>query len=112
MAKLRRRGFQIIAIADVFDTEAVKAAVIHAQSEVVIEQLTALPNTYTGESMSAAAPLNQRLRQEGGANVLAAAQAAGVQRLRGVLNAKAKRELNFQPRPLQWMVDTTVACAS
>ncbi|MEH1931771.1 NAD-dependent epimerase/dehydratase family protein [Nostoc sp.] len=68
------------AIADVFDAEAVKAAVVRAQPEVVIEQLTALPKTYTGESMSAAAPLNQRLRKEGGANVLAAAQAAGVRR--------------------------------
>jgi nucleoside-diphosphate-sugar epimerase len=53
---------------------------IHAQPEVVIEQLTALPKTYTGESMSAAAPLNHRIRREGGANVLAAAQAAGVRR--------------------------------
>ncbi|MEH2042465.1 NAD-dependent epimerase/dehydratase family protein [Nostoc sp.] len=68
------------AIADVFDADAVKAAVTRAQPEVVIEQLTALPKTYTGESMSAAAPLNQRIRLEGGANVLAAAQAAGVRR--------------------------------
>ncbi|MEH2332775.1 NAD-dependent epimerase/dehydratase family protein [Nostoc sp.] len=68
------------AIADVFNADAVKAAVTRAQPEVVIEQLTALPKTYTGESMSAAAPLNQRIRLEGGANVLAAAQAAGVRR--------------------------------
>jgi nucleoside-diphosphate-sugar epimerase len=68
------------AIADVFDAEAVKAAMIHAQPDVVIEQLTALPKTYSGESMSAAAPLNHRIRVEGGANVLAAAQAAGVRR--------------------------------
>jgi 2-alkyl-3-oxoalkanoate reductase len=25
-------------------------------------------------------------------------------RMRGVSNAKAKRELNFQPRPLEWIV--------
>jgi len=68
------------AIADVFDTEAVKAVVSRAQPEVVIEQLTALPRTYTPESMRAAAPLNTRIRLEGGANVLAAAQAAGVRR--------------------------------
>lgn len=68
------------AIADIFDADAVKTAIIGAQPEVVIEQLTALPKTYTGESMSAAAPLNQRIRLEGGANVLAAAQAAGVRR--------------------------------
>ena len=68
------------AIADVFDADAVKAAVRRAQPEVVIEQLTALPRTYTRESMSAAAPFNRRIRLEGGANVLAAAQAAGVRR--------------------------------
>jgi 2-alkyl-3-oxoalkanoate reductase len=68
------------AIADVFDADAVKAVVNRAQPEIVIEQLTALPKTYTSESMSAAAALNNRIRLEGGANVLAAALAAGVRR--------------------------------
>jgi nucleoside-diphosphate-sugar epimerase len=68
------------AIADVFDTDAVKAVVSRARPEIVIEQLTALPKAYTSESMSAAAPLNNRIRLEGGANVLAAALAAGVRR--------------------------------
>ena len=68
------------AIADVFDPDAIKAVLLRAQPEVVIEQLTALPKTYTRESMSAAAAFNNRIRLEGGANVLAAAQAAGVLR--------------------------------
>lgn len=68
------------AFADVFDADSVKAAIAHAQPEVVIEQLTALPRTYSRESMSAAAPLNTRIRLEGGANVLAAAQIVGVRR--------------------------------
>src|SRR4029453_15282367 len=68
------------AIADVFDTEAVKTAVSPAQPEVVIEQPPALPGTYTRESMKGAAALNNRIRLEGGANVLAAARAAGVRR--------------------------------
>lgn len=68
------------AIADVFDPDAVKAVVGRAQPEIVIEQLTALPRTYTRQSMNAAAALNNRIRLEGGANVLAAAQAAGVRR--------------------------------
>jgi nucleoside-diphosphate-sugar epimerase len=68
------------ALADAFDGEAVKAAVRRTQPDVVIEQLTALPKTYTRESMSAAAPFNRRIRLEGGATVLAAAQAAGVRR--------------------------------
>jgi nucleoside-diphosphate-sugar epimerase len=68
------------AIADVFDADAVKAVVNRVQPEVVIEQLTALPRTYTRETMNAAAALNNRIRLEGGGNVLAAAQAAGVRR--------------------------------
>jgi nucleoside-diphosphate-sugar epimerase len=68
------------AIADVFDPDSVKAAVMQAQPEVVIEQLSAYPKTYSRESLSAAAAFNTRIRLEGGANVLTAAQSAGVQR--------------------------------
>lgn len=68
------------AIADVFDPDAVKAVLTRVQPEIVIETLTALPRSYTSEAMSAAAPLNTRIRLEGGANVLAAARAAGVRR--------------------------------
>jgi nucleoside-diphosphate-sugar epimerase len=68
------------AIADVFDRDAVKAVVTRSQPEVVIEQLTALPKHYTRAEFNAAAAFNTRLRLEGGANVLAAAQAAGVRR--------------------------------
>src|SRR5918998_497361 len=68
------------AVADVFDGDAVKAALNRAKPEVVIEQLTALPRTYTRESLSATGTHNTRLRLEGGANVLAAGQAAGVRR--------------------------------
>ena len=57
------------AIADVFDSDAVKAVVSRAEPEIVIEQLTALPRTYTRESMNAAAAFNNRIRLEGGANV-------------------------------------------
>lgn len=76
---LVERGIEL-AIADVFDAEAIKAVVSRAQPEIVIEQLTALPRTYTSESMAVAAPFNRRIRLEGGANVLAAARAAGVRR--------------------------------
>ena len=75
---LAEQGVETV-IADVFDADAVKAAIIRVQPEIVIEQLTALPKTYTGESMSAAAALNHRIRLEGGANVLTAAQ-SGVRR--------------------------------
>lgn len=68
------------AIADVFDPDAVKEVVGRARPEVVIEQLTALPKTYTRQSLSAASAFNNRLRLEGGINVLVAAKAAGVRR--------------------------------
>lgn len=68
------------AIADIFDPDAIKAVVGRVQPEVVIEQLTALPKSYTRESMHAAAALNKRIRFEGGANLLAAAKAACVRR--------------------------------
>jgi nucleoside-diphosphate-sugar epimerase len=77
--RLMQRGIEP-ALADVFDPDAVKGVVSRAKPEVVIEQLTALPRTYTREAMTAAAPLNTRIRLEGGANLLAAAQAAGVRR--------------------------------
>jgi len=73
------RGVEAVA-ADVLDADAVGAAVTRARPEVVIEQLTALPSTYTREAMTAASALNTRLRLEGGANMLAAARAAGVRR--------------------------------
>ncbi|WP_375512242.1 NAD-dependent epimerase/dehydratase family protein [uncultured Nostoc sp.] len=76
---LAEQGVEL-AIADVFDADAVKAAITRVQPEVVIEQLTSLPKTYTAESMNAASALNTRIRREGGSNVLAAAQAAGVRR--------------------------------
>src|SRR5262245_15543447 len=69
------------AVANVFDSDAVKAAVSRAQPDIVIEQLTALPTTYTRQSLAAAADFNTRIRVEGGTNVLAAARAAGVRRL-------------------------------
>jgi nucleoside-diphosphate-sugar epimerase len=68
------------AVADVFDADAVKAVVHRTRPEIVIEQLTALPRTYTRESMRDAGEFNRRIRLDGGANVLAAAQAAGVRR--------------------------------
>jgi nucleoside-diphosphate-sugar epimerase len=68
------------AVADVFDPDAVKDVVHRARPEVVIEQLTALPSSYTRQSLNAAADFNTRIRLEGGANVLAAAQAAGARR--------------------------------
>jgi nucleoside-diphosphate-sugar epimerase len=77
--ELVKQGIEPV-IADVFNTDVVKAVVRRAQPEVVIDQLTALPKHYTREAMNAAAPFHTRLRLEGGANVLEAARGAGVRR--------------------------------
>ena len=58
---LLERGIEP-AVADVFYTDAVKAVVSGARPEIVIEQLTALPRTYTRQSLSAAADFNTRIR--------------------------------------------------
>jgi len=76
---LAKQGVETV-IANVFDADAIHSAIQRIQPEAVIEQLTSLPKTYTPESMRAAAVPNDRIRLEGGANVLAAAQAAGVRR--------------------------------
>jgi 2-alkyl-3-oxoalkanoate reductase len=67
-------------IVDVFDAGAVHAVLERTKPDAVVDQLTALPKTYTRQSMAAAASLNDRTRLEGGANLQAAAQAAGVYR--------------------------------
>jgi nucleoside-diphosphate-sugar epimerase len=50
--------------------------------------------------------VDDALKTEGGADAV-----YYYTQLRGVSNAKAKRELNFQPRPLEWIVDTALAHA-
>jgi nucleoside-diphosphate-sugar epimerase len=92
------------AIADVFDPDAVKMVVGRARPEVVIEQLTSLPKTYTRASLSAAAATNNRLRSEGGANVLAAAQAAGVRRY-------LRQSIAFWAAPGRGLADETTSLA-
>jgi len=66
-------------IIDVFDADAVQAALNRIKPDVVIDQLTSLPKTYTRKSMSAAASLDDRTRR-GGKNLQTAAQAVGVHR--------------------------------
>jgi nucleoside-diphosphate-sugar epimerase len=67
-------------VVDAFDADGLRSALERLRPEVVINQLTALPKTHTPEAMAAAGRLDGRLRREGGANLLAAAQAAQVRR--------------------------------
>lgn len=77
--QLRNQGAGV-AIADALDAAAVHDAVTRCAPEVVINQLTALPQRYTPETMQRAISVDRRLRQEGGANLQTAASAAGVRR--------------------------------
>src|SRR6185295_2953563 len=101
------------AVADVFDPDAVKAVVGRAQADIVIEQLTALPRTYTRQSLTAAADFNTRIRVEGGANVLAAAQAAGVRRyLRQSIGIRAAPGLGLADEGTPLAFDASPAVAA
>ncbi len=76
--RLRELG-AAVSYADAFDADAVRRAIEAAAPDVVIDQLTWLPAdpAQIVESL----PKDTRLRREGGANVLAAARAAGTRRL-------------------------------
>ena len=73
----------IIAVTvEVFDAGALKRAVVNAEPDVIIHQLTDLPRALDNEAqLSAAYPRNARIRIEGTRNLIAAAQAAAARRL-------------------------------
>lgn len=66
-------------VVDVYDVEALTAAVVKSRPELVIHQLTDLPDDAT--DIPARATANSRMRTEGTANLLAAALAAGGARM-------------------------------
>jgi 2-alkyl-3-oxoalkanoate reductase len=67
-------------VTDVLDSDDVMRAVASAGPEVVIDQLTALPRHYTPEAMRDTLSRTSEVRVVGGANVQAAALAAGATR--------------------------------
>lgn len=62
-------------VCDVYDREALVAAVVDFRPDVVMHQLTDLPSDR--EALASAMAANDRMRSEGTANLIAAAQAAG-----------------------------------
>jgi nucleoside-diphosphate-sugar epimerase len=71
----------VAALVDVFDSDALKAAVIGAAPEIIIHQLTDLPRFLEDEGQLAASyPRNARIRTEGTRNLIAAAKAASARR--------------------------------
>jgi nucleoside-diphosphate-sugar epimerase len=75
---VRKAGARAV-VADVFDVDALRAAVEEARPEVVVHELTALPDRLDFRKKDVYAPTN-RLRTEGTRNLLDAARAAGARR--------------------------------
>jgi 2-alkyl-3-oxoalkanoate reductase len=78
-AALQRLGAEV-AVANAFDRDAVTKAVMRAEPEVLIHQLTALSGFTDFKHFDRAFAVTNRLRTEGTDNLLAAARAAGVRR--------------------------------
>jgi nucleoside-diphosphate-sugar epimerase len=77
---LRNLGARPILV-DVFDADALAAAVCHAKPEIVIHQLTDLSAIQDPARRSDALARNARTRDEGTRNLVAAARKAGARRL-------------------------------
>jgi len=69
------------AVVDVFDASALATAVVEARPDVIIHQLTDLPQTLDPAGLRDVLARNSRLRIEGTANLMAAALAAGTRRV-------------------------------
>jgi nucleoside-diphosphate-sugar epimerase len=76
---LRERGAQAVVL-DAFDADAVRSAVLAAEPEVLIHQLTALPAEPDPKAMKASLELTSRLRRETVPTFVTAAQDAGARR--------------------------------
>lgn len=76
-----RAGGAEAALADALDAEAVLGAVRAARPQAVIHELTSLPARINPRTMERDFAQNDRLRTEGTANLVAAAQAAGASRI-------------------------------
>ena len=91
-------------VADVFDREALLRAMEAAQPQIVIHQLTDLPPGLDPTLMEKAATLNARIRDEGTANLVAAAVHCGADRLIAQSIAFA-----YAPGPLPYAEDAPLA---
>jgi len=76
---LRAQGAEAVA-ADALDADAVVEALTAARPQAVIHQLTSIPAAINPRTMVRDFALNDRLRTEGTANLLAGAKAAGAER--------------------------------
>jgi nucleoside-diphosphate-sugar epimerase len=77
---LREAGAEPV-VADALDALALKAAVVGARPDAIVHLLTALPQRLEPRKVKRDLALNDRLRGRGTRDLLAAAQAAGVERI-------------------------------
>ena len=70
----------VAVVMDVFDADALKAAMMRAAPEIVIHQLTDLPHVFDEAQLAASYPRNARIRTEGTLNLIAAAKVAAARR--------------------------------
>ncbi len=102
------------AVVDVFDTDALNAAMADARPEVVVHQLTSIPENLDPRKMEEQFETTNRLRTEGTRNLLEAARAAGARRFiaQSIAFAYAPREggLNDEDDPL-WSEATPIVAA-
>jgi len=80
VAGLQAAGVKPVVL-DAFDADAVQAAIFDARPEVLIHQLTDLPQQFDPAKLAEALERNARIRIEGTRNLIGAARAAGVRRV-------------------------------
>jgi len=77
--KLRDQGVEPV-VCDAFDTDGVARAVAAARANVVVNQLTDIPDAINPRKMAEQFETNDRLRTEGTRNLMQAAEAVGARR--------------------------------
>jgi nucleoside-diphosphate-sugar epimerase len=80
-ATVLREAGAVPAVCDVFDAERLREAVQRAQPDVVLHELTDLPQALDPRKMEVQLAGNDRIRTEGTRNLVAAAVAAGAHRM-------------------------------
>lgn len=102
------------AVVDVFDAAALNAAVADARPEVLVHELTAIPEDLDPRKMEAQFEATNRVRTEGTRNLLAAARSAGARRVvaQSIAFAYAPREggLHGEDDPI-WAEATPIFAA-
>jgi nucleoside-diphosphate-sugar epimerase len=81
-AMIEAQGARAVVV-DVYDPAALAYAMLAAKPDVLINQLTDLPDDRDPAKIAASRSSNARIRTEGSANLMAAARAAGVKRAIG-----------------------------